>query len=73
VTHLDVDHVGGMKEVVEHCAVGAFFMNLPPDAQQASVALAYQRLIKGTKKGIYWELLEKSLDTAVDLIGALAK
>lgn len=73
VTHLDMDHVGGMKDVVEHCAVGAFFMNLPADARHAAHALTFQRLVKAQKKATYWELLEKSLDTAVDLVGVLAK
>jgi glyoxylase-like metal-dependent hydrolase (beta-lactamase superfamily II) len=28
-THLDMDHIGGMKDVVEQCSIGGFYLNLP--------------------------------------------
>jgi competence protein ComEC len=71
-THLDNDHIGGFKVIFERCKVGGFLLNLPPDMKHTLNKLHYQRIIEHKKSGLVWDVLEKSLKTAEDLISVLA-
>lgn len=71
-THLDIDHIGGLKDVVENCTIGRFYLNLPPDPRKSLSTLLRQRLER-KKSGSSWDMLQKSLEAASDLADALMK
>jgi beta-lactamase superfamily II metal-dependent hydrolase len=70
-THLDNDHLGGLKAVVEQCDFEHFYLNLPPDVHKAFEHLHRQRLYEFQKSGVVWDLMEKSLKTGSDLYDAV--
>jgi beta-lactamase superfamily II metal-dependent hydrolase len=70
-THLDIDHIGGLKDVVERCIVQRFFLNRPPDLNRSLSTLLRQRLVEHKKSGSTWGMLERSLEAVKDLDTAL--
>jgi beta-lactamase superfamily II metal-dependent hydrolase len=69
-THIDNDHIGGMKAVVENFTIGKFAMNVPPVIRQEwfprRKSLEVYKNIKASER------LIKSIDTLKDLVQALA-
>ncbi len=71
-THLDMDHIGGMGEVVKRCHIDKFYMNVPDSVRQDNLTYFLQRRIyKRSYSGTDEEYLERSLQTASDLVDAL--
>src|SRR5436190_530301 len=59
-SHLDIDHIGGLAEVVARCQVDHFYLNLPKDTNQSLATLLRQKA--GTAKtGELWDRVEKNL------------
>jgi len=69
-THLDIDHVGGLKRVAERCTVDYLYANLPPHVRNLLLTLIFQKLDK-KKAGKLWDRIEESLNAAADLIDVL--
>jgi beta-lactamase superfamily II metal-dependent hydrolase len=72
-THLDIDHIGGLKDVVARCDVDAFYLNLPRDPKMTLGKLLRQRWLERKKSGVLWERVEKSLSAATDLAETLQR
>jgi beta-lactamase superfamily II metal-dependent hydrolase len=73
-THLDDDHIGGLKAVVEKCQVGHVYLNLPPDLQKTAGLFKSHHLVElFHKSDANYEVIEKSLETAGGLLDAVKK
>lgn len=71
VTHLDVDHIGGLNDVVNQCDVRRFFMNVPGQSRESLRKVLRRKLYEGHTAGASGEVLKKSLQAATDLVAAL--
>jgi beta-lactamase superfamily II metal-dependent hydrolase len=69
-SHLDIDHVGGLKRVAERCRVDNLYANLPPHVRTLLSTLISQKL-DHKKAGKVWDRIEESLNAAADLIDVL--
>src|SRR5437016_1570710 len=72
-THLDLDHIGGLKDVVAQTTVNRFFMNVPGQTRPSLKKFLRRKLLEGYTAGGDQSRLQKSLDTANELVTALDK
>src|SRR5260370_37808943 len=68
VTHLDIDHLGGLKEVVNECSVAQFRINLPPGEP---LKVLKRQLLERAAVGKSLDIIEKSIRAATDLVDVL--
>ena len=72
-THLDLDHIGGLKDVVTQSTVHRFFVNVPGQTRPSLRKFLRRKLLEGHTAGGDRKRLEKNLETANDLVAALEK
>ena len=71
-THLDMDHIGGMVEVVKRCSIDRFLMNVPASVAHGNLTqFLRRRIYKRSHSSTDASYLERSLQTANDLVTAL--
>jgi beta-lactamase superfamily II metal-dependent hydrolase len=70
-THLDIDHIGGIRDVASRCTIGALFLNVPGQSTVALRKALRQRFLQHGRPGSNYDVLSKSLADANELVDAL--
>ncbi len=70
-THLDIDHIGGIRDVASSCTIGALFLNVPVQSTAGLRKALRQRFLQHSSPGSNYEALNKSVAAANELVDAL--